>query len=382
MMIYLDNAATTRPLPELLNKVSSCLREDFANPSSIHPLGVSVQTRINDSREILADIFQLPSQSIIFCSGGSESVNLALKGCFTEKMDFSGNLVTSPLEHAAVLKSVNWLKMQGLEVRFAPIDTQTGQINLEQLKELIDRDTRLVSIQHVNSETGVVQDLIAIGNLIKAINQNLIFHSDGVQGFTKKKLNLKQAKLDLYTISGHKIHGIKGAGALIISQKCILSPQIHGGGQEYGLRAGTENVAAIMALGKAALEATRNQIENYQKVTEFNLWLRKQIEEYLPSLKILNFPEMVPHIISLSSKQIPGEVILHHLAKKQIYLSTGSACSANSKRLSTTLKALGLSPQSIRGTIRLSLAAIELPENREPFWKDFVGIIKELEKMM
>ncbi len=381
-MIYLDNAATTVPLQEVIEEVLKCLTEDFGNPSSAHTMGSKALEHVNNARKILAEIFRVPLQGVIFCSSGTESDNLAIKGCFGRGKSYQGNMVTCKLEHAAVLKTASWLEERGVELRYVSIDKKTGLIDLDNLKQLIDQETRLVSIQHVNSETGIVQNLKAIGKTVKSINPKLLFHSDGVQGFTKKDIDLKDSEIDLYTISGHKIQGIKGAGALIFSNRFFIEGQIHGGGQEFGLRSGTENVPAIVALGQAASIAVKKREEDYQKVLDFSSWFKQKIADKLTSLELLDFPQSIPHIISLSSMKIPGEVLLHHFAEKQIYLSTGSACNANSKRLSTTLQALGLSASQIKGTIRLSVIASEIPKNRAIFWKEFCQVINELEDLV
>ena len=334
------------------------------------------------TRKLLSEIFRVPLQGIIFCGSGTESDNLAIKSCFDKKGGFTGNLVTTRLEHAAVTKTAAWLEERGVELRFVPVDSKTGLVDLEKLEELVDEETKLLSIHHVNSETGVIQDLAAIAKVAKAKNPNLWFHSDGVQAFTKISINLKSCGIDLYSISGHKFHGIKGVGALILTRSLPLQCLIHGGGQEFGLRSGTENVAAIAAMGIATEIAYRNLEEKWKQVDAFSHWFEGKVRQRLPFLKLFSPTHKVPHIISLAAEKIPGEVMLHHLAAAGILVSTGSACNANSKRLSETLKAMNFSHQRIKGTIRLSLAALELPQEKEVFWEKFEAIMEEMSELI
>lgn len=381
-MYYLDNAATTRPLKEVVQIVNQCLTENFANPSSVHPPGVTANRHVEKTRNLLSKVFKVPLQGIIFCGSGTESDNLAIKSAFGKKGDYSGNLITTKIEHAAVGKTAAWLEEKGVEVRYVNIDPSTGQVDLDHLQGLIDGETRLVSIQHVNSETGVILDLEAIGKIIKAENPKALFHSDGVQAFTKIPIDLKKLGLDLYSISGHKFHGIKGAGALILTKKIEIQPLIHGGGQEFGLRSGTENVSAIAALGTATEIAYTNMEKRWQQVEEFSGWLKEQLKRKIPNIRIYEPSNAIPHILSIAIGGFPGEVLLHHLASENIYVSTGSACNATSKRLSSTLQALKFLPDRIKETIRISITAQEIPEDREAFLKTFCDVVQDLKDLV
>ena len=378
-MYYLDNAATTRPYAEVIKKVHDCLKFDFGNPSSVHPVGIRAHKIVTEARATLAKIFDVPLAGIIFCGSGTEADNLAIKGVLSRhNNDFAGEIITSRSEHAAILKTTAWLKECGIRVHYVPFHTNTGQVDRKQLKKLVTPRTRLISIQHVNSETGTIQDLAAISRAVKAVHRNILVHADGVQAFTKIPVNLKELGVDLYSISGHKFGGIKGTGALILGSKVNLRTLLHGGGQESGFRSGTENVAGIAALSLAAELSCRKQKENYRKVKDFSDWFKIRLKSTIPNIKIYEVPASVPHILSVSIPSVLGEVLLHHLAKRQIFVSTGSACQASSKKLSATLRALNFSPQRIRETVRISLAAGELPENREEFFNTFLDSVNTL----
>ncbi len=381
-MYYLDNAATTRPYPEVIEKVQQCLGDDFGNPSSVHPVGIQAKMLVDESRKTLAKLFDVPLAGITFCSGGTESDNLALKGILQNDTKFRGRLVSTRLEHAAVLQTTEWLEQWGVGIDFVNIDKKTGQIDLEHLEKLIVPETRLVSVQHVNSETGIIQNLEKISRIIKEKNPSVLFHSDGVQAFCKIPVNLKALGVDLYSISGHKFHGIKGAGALILPRKINLRTILHGGGQELGIRSGTENIPGIAAMGIAAKLSHKQLIANLEKVEEFSSLLKKALIKDIKQICIFHPPETVPHIISFSIPGIPGEVLLNHLVEKNIFISTGSACNANKSRISPALQALGYSQQKIRETVRISIAANEIPSDWNLFFNEVTEVIRKLQEMI
>ena len=318
-MYYLDNASTTRPHPEVVERVYECLTNSFGNPSSVYSLGVHAAQQIQEARRILAEIFRVPQAGILFCAGGSESNNLAIKGVAGLARKKGGNLVTSNLEHACVANTIKHLEEQGFERRVVPVNPQTGQIELKELEQAVDEKTILVSIHHVNNETGVKQDLAKIGRQIKNKNPKSIYHVDGVQAFGKIPILLKQTGVDLYSVSAHKIHGVKGVGALIQTKKTLLEPLIHGGGQEFGYRSGTENVAGISAFGLAAQIAQKNLESNLKMVTEFSAWFCKEISQRVPQVQLLQIEDpaqhRIPHIVSLSIRGVLGEVLLKSFSR-------------------------------------------------------------------
>jgi len=381
-MIYLDNAATTRPYPQVLETVQLCLSESFGNPSSTYLLGINARRIIDNARKRLANIFRVPQAGIIFCGSGTESDNLALKGILENPRQTGGRLITTGLEHSAVIKTAEWLRQRGTIVDFVRINPQTGQVNLNHLEELVQPATRLVSIQHVNSETGIIQNLSAVSQTVKRKNPDTFMHSDGVQAFSKFPLDLQLLGVDFYSISGHKFHGIKGAGALIMNRKVPLEAIIHGGGQEFDLRSGTENVAAIAGMGKAAELACSTIRENHDRVVAFADEFKRYLSQHFQNIRFVDAPNALPHIISLSIPGIPGEVLLNHLAEKEIYVATGSACNAGSKNLSPVLRTMGFSAQRIRETIRISIAASEIPEDIMEFLNRFGQVVKNLNQIV
>lgn len=382
-MFYLDNAATTRPYPEIQKIAGQALSEAFGNPSSTHPVGVIAGRMVQQARKQIAKIFKVPERGVLFTGSGTESDNLAIIGTAERYDGDKGfNLVSTKLEHDAVLKALDYLENKGFEIRFADTRRDTGQVDLEDLKTKIDAKTLLVSIHQVNSETGALQDLSAIGKVVKTANPKTIFHVDGVQGFTKVPLNLKKDGVDLYSVSAHKIHALKGTGALIMTRNLELIPRIYGGGQEFGARSGTENVLGIAAFGAAAEISMKNLKQNREKVAEFSGWLKTRLTESIPGSRFLDVSPSVPHILSYSIPKIPGSVLLNHLGQKGIQVSQGSACHASSKDLSPTLLAFGVMEQQIIETIRISLDAMEIPDDREAFLKNFTEVVEEVRSIV
>lgn len=382
-MVYLDNAATTRPHPSIVSHLNSLLLEEFGNPSSIHPLGIRAAKILSVSRKKLSRIFNVPQAGIVFCSSGTESDNLAIKGTLTGKKDKGKRIITTKIEHAAVLQTCEWLREKlDITIDYVDIEKKTGRVKLDHLAGLIDKDVRLVTIQHANSETGVVQDLPAISRLIRSKNPNIIIHSDGVQAFSRIPYDFKSLGVDLYSISAHKFHGLKGAGALILGRDINLQPIVHGGGQESGLRSGTENVLAISALGQAAEIACENLEENLETIAAFAGQFKTALKKQFPDCVIFEAPDTLPHIISMSIPGIPGEVLLHHLAENKIFVSTGSACNATTKKLSPVLTEYGYAKKRIMETVRISFAACEIPKNREEFIDGFLQTVKELRETL
>ncbi len=382
-MYYFDNAATTRPYPEVIGRVNDCLTADFGNPSSVHSVGIRAGRVVAEARETLAKLFGVPLAGIVFCGSGTEADNLAIKGVLQKRNGvFAGEMITGRSEHPAILNTAAWLEECGVGVKYVPLDPRTGRVDLQKLKELVTDRTRLVSIQHVNSETGAIQDLAAISRIVKALDRNIPIHSDGVQAFTKIPVDLKRLGVDMYSVSGHKFGGIKGTGALVLGSDVKLQTLLHGGGQESGFRSGTENVAGIAALSLAAKISCANRVENYAKVQNFSDWFKMRLKRKIPDIGIYEACERIPHILSVSIPSLPGEVLMRHLAEERIYVGTGSACHASSKSLSAALLELNFAPRRIRETIRISMTAAELPENREEFLEKFLGSVETLLKLV
>ena len=383
-MVYLDNAATTIPHPEVLRESQEYYTSCFGNPSSVHPPGSSDLQLVGHARKIFSQIFHVPQAGIIFCGSGTESDNLAIKGVIHPLSKRAlPKIVTSPLEHAAVTKTCEWLENNGMaRVELVNIDSKTGQVDLRHLTQLVDPTTALVSIQHVNSETGTIQDLASISKCIREKNPDTLVHSDGVQAFTRMPVDLTELGVDLYSISSHKFHGLKGAGALIMKRHLKLTPLIHGGGQEHDFRSGTENVVGIFAMARAAELAVSSLEENRSKVSQFASAFRSVLKQSFPKCRLYQAENSLPHIISASFPGIPGEVLLHHLAERGIFVSTGSACNATSKKLSPVLQAVGYSKERIMETVRISIAASEIPEDERSFFDLFCKALTDLQALI
>ncbi|MBB6697347.1 cysteine desulfurase family protein [Clostridium algidicarnis] len=352
MEIYLDNSATTKPYDEVTQILVSTMKEVYGNPSSSHKLGVMAEKKLNEARDTISHTINCSKEEIIFTSGGSESNNLAIKG-FVKP---GNHIITCATEHSSVSNTIKEMERQGVKVTYLSLDTE-GKIDLEELENSINKDTVLVSLMHVNNETGIIQDLKSIGNIIKEKSHRAKFHVDSVQGFGKLKINVKECNIDLLSASGHKIHAPRGVGFLYIKNQLRPKPLIEGGGQEKGFRAGTENVASIVALALASKMMNDNIKENYIKVNSVKAYFIEKLKEF-EGVRI-NSPlkdEFSPYILNVSFKDIKGEVLLHALEDDDIYVSTGSACSSKNSRESRILKALLVPNDYLEGAIRFSFS--------------------------
>lgn len=355
MEVYFDNSSTTKMNEEAIEAVASGMREYFGNPSSLHNLGLKSEKKLRECREILAKTINASESEIYFNAGGTEGNNLILKGILKP----GSHYMTTPFEHASVLNTVRRLSDNGVKVTYLKLD-ENGRIDLEYLKESITKDTVLVSIMHVNNEVGVIQDIEKIGQIIKENSTRAKFHVDGVQSYTKIPVDVKKMNIDFFTASAHKFHGPKGCGFVYVKKNNNLVPLIEGGSQEFGLRAGTQNIGCIMGLTKAAEIAYRNMENNFEKVKEIK-------ERFIEKLKFIdniriNSPlsdEFSPYILNVSFRGVRGEVLLHFFEESGVYVSTGSACSSKERvRIggSYVLKSLGLNNDEIGGGIRFSFS--------------------------
>ncbi|MBU3196149.1 cysteine desulfurase family protein [Clostridium algidicarnis] len=352
MEIYLDNSATTKPYDEVTQILVSTMKEVYGNPSSSHKLGVMAEKKLNEARDTISHTINCSKEEIIFTSGGSESNNLAIKG-FVKP---GNHIITCATEHSSVSNTIKEMERQGVKVTYLSLDTE-GKIDLEELKNSINKETVLVSLMHVNNETGIIQDLKSIGNIIKEKSHRAKFHVDSVQGFGKLKINVKECNIDLLSASGHKIHAPRGVGFLYIKNQLRPKPLIEGGGQEKGFRSGTENVASIVALALASKMMNDNIKENYIKVNSVKAYFIEKLKEF-EGVRI-NSPlkdEFSPYILNVSFKDIKGEVLLHALEDDDIYVSTGSACSSKNSKESRILKALLVPNDYLEGAIRFSFS--------------------------
>lgn len=349
-MIYLDNAATTKPDEECLKAAEKYLYCEYFNPSSLYRDGYKLQSDIKQAkRTILSLIARQDNFDVVFTSCGTEADNHAIF-CGGRR----GNVVTTEGEHSAIISAVNEIKQRGIEVRFAKLNSD-GSVNIEHLSSLVDDKTSLVSVIHVNNETGAINDIAEIAKKVKLKNTFTLFHSDGVQAFGKIPFKITK-DIDLYSVSAHKIGGIKGCGALIKRRNFALKPYIYGGGQQQGLRSGTENVFGIKNFEFCAIKKYENIIENFQKVHRLKNLLWENMDKSL-FVKISG-DSSSPYILSVSAEGLRGETILHEADDNGLIIGTGSACSSNeSKRYSRVILSCGLGENVADGVLRLSFSA-------------------------
>ena len=378
MEIYFDNAATTRIDAEVEKKIEEINRLVYANPSAMHRLGYFAEEQVKKSSETIANILHCDSSEIIWTSGGSESNNMAIRG-YTSLYKKSGNkIVTTKMEHASVYKVFESLKEDGFEVIYIDVDSE-GHINIDELKQIVDSNTILVSIMYVNNEIGSVQKIEEIGKLIKENNKNCAFHVDFVQGFAKYRINVKKSCIDFLSISSHKFNGPKGVGILYKNKDVRVKPLILGGSQQNDLRAGTLNVPGIVGTATAAKIAYEIIDEEYNKLKNLKEYLIDKLEQLNDIYGIISInskkdESFASHIVSVTFKNIRAEVMLHALEDKGVYVSAGSACSSHQKKLSRTLTSIGLKSELVESTIRISFGKYNKKEEID----SFIEILNEL----
>ncbi len=359
MEAYLDNAATTRVCDAAAQTVLKVMREDYGNPSSKHMKGFDAEQYIKKSTEIIAGTLKCQPKEIIFTSGGTESNNMALCGAALAMKRSGNKIISSCFEHASVYSPLISLKDFDFDVEFAPVD-ELGHIKLDELLNMIDDNTTLVSIMYVNNEVGAVQDIAGISKAVKAKKPDIVFHVDAIQAYGKYRINPKKEGIDLLSVSGHKIHAPKGSGFLYADEKVKLRPLIFGGGQQKNRRSGTENVPAIAGLG----EAVREAYEDFEKKIDHIYSLKEHFLErigevqgtYVNAVLENQVRKTAPHIVSISFDNIKAEVLLHALEEKQVYVSSGSACSSNHPGISSTLQAIGVKKELLDSTLRFSFS--------------------------
>lgn len=382
--VYLDNSATTRPYPEVVRSVVEAMEENYGNPSSLHHKGVESARLITRARGAVADSLGVAPTEIVFTGGGSEAINLALKGVQSGKR--GRHIITTVVEHPAVINACEQLKERGIEVTFLPVDSQ-GVVDPEHLRSELREDTYLVSIMHVNNEMGAVQPLEEIASILaerRKTGLRLLWHVDAVQAYGKLPQRPKDLGVDLLSVSAHKVHGPKGIGALYVAQHTPLRPLIAGGGQEWGMRSGTENVPGIAGFGIAAGKISQEVSEVVKKLLSLK---KRLVEGFLDGAPgaVLNGPACVPedprcapHIANISFPGLRGEILLHSLEERGIYVSTGSACSSRKNPGSYVLKAMGIKGDMLEGAIRFSLSPLNTMEEIDYAVENTVAVVKEL----
>ena len=356
MEAYLDNSATTVCSKAATEKMVELLTKDYGNPSSLHMKGIDAEREVTEAKKKISKLIKAMDKEIYFTSGGTESNNLAIIGGARANARAGKHVITTSIEHASVSNPMKYLEDNGFEVTYLSVD-KYGVISLEELKQALRPDTILVSLMHVNNEIGAIEPIEEAGKIIKEFNSSILFHVDAIQSFGKLPINVKKISCDLLSVSGHKIHGPKGSGFIYIKDKTKIKPIILGGGQQKGMRSGTENVPAIAGLSVASCEIYddfENKIDNLYKLREY--FIDKVTDISGISVNGKKTRENAPHIISVSIEGVRAEVILHTLEDKGIYVSAGSACSSNKPSISNTLKSIGLDTKLLDSTVRFSLS--------------------------
>ncbi|WP_350342635.1 cysteine desulfurase family protein [Proteinivorax tanatarense] len=379
--VYLDNCSTTKIDDDILKVYSEYQKEVFANPSSVHSLGVKAEKIMAKGKGILLDTLNVEREyDIIFGSGGTECNNLAILGTLNFYQKRGKKIVTTPIEHASVLERFKELKKQGYVVEYVNVDNK-GLVDLDDLRQKVDQKTVLISIMAVNNEIGTVQPLRKIGSMVKEVNPKCVFHVDGVQGYGKIDINLNECNIDLFSISSHKFHGPKGVGALFVKEKVGLTPLLYGGGQQKGLRPGTENVPGCYAMAIAADKMYKNQKDYVDKIIQLKEKLKVGIKERVAKSIIVTPDNSAPHILNVAFENFKGEVLVRALEEVNIYVSTGSACSSKAKD-SHVLKAINLPKQYRQGAIRFSLSYNTTDKEIEYTIEKTAQIVEDLQLFM
>ena len=357
-MIYLDNSATTRPFDEVIDKMSACMREEYFNPSAVYAPAMLAGRILTETREAIAS--QLGGRvKVVFTSGGTEADNLALLGTARALRGRKGHFITTKVDHPAILETAAELERLGHSVTYIGVDEE-GTVDVDALVDAVREDTALVSVMQVNNEVGAVMPIEEISRRVKEKNPRTLIHVDGVQGFMRVPMHMNRMGVDLYSLSGHKIHGPKGIGALAMSDRARPLCIAFGGGQENGLRSGTENVPGIAGLGQAVRAFARLD-DPASDMMELKMRLRDGILQAVPDAKVNGPTGGAPHILNVTFP-VKGEVLLHALEGAGVLCSTGSACASHKKSASHVLTAMGVPDKEIDGALRFSLCPMNTPE--------------------
>ena len=367
--MYLDNSATTQVSEEVFEEMKPYFIQEFGNPSTLYGIGRESKKALEEARQRVADSINAKKDEIIFTSGGSESDNLAIKGIAFKLQKKGKHIITTEIEHPAVAETLHFLESLDFKVTYLPV-YENGIIKIEDLKNAVTDETILITIMHGNNEIGTIQPIDEIGKI--AHERGIKFHTDAVQTFGKIEVDVEKLNVDLLSISSHKINGPKGVGALYIKKGTRLTPLIHGGGQERGIRSGTENVAGIVGFGKACELATKNLDAHYKKLKSISDEIIEKVLDRIPESHLNGDREnRLPNLVNFRFKAIEGESLILLLDAKGYQTSTGSACSSKSLEASPVLTALGLDPVDVHGSLRISLG----PESDEFDVDTFVDAI-------
>ena len=376
--IYLDHAATTRTDEEVLEAMKPYFLEKYGNAGSLHSFGREARDALEKSRKIAADFINARPNEIIFTSGGTESDNLAIMGVLWANQDKGKHIITSRIEHPAVLETCKYLEKRGWKVTWLDVDSD-GLINPKDVEKAITKETILVSIMHVNNEIGTIQPIEEIGKICK--KNKVYFHTDAVQSYGKIKIDVKKMNIDLLSVSGHKIYGPKGVGFLFINQDVKIVPIQHGGGHETGLRSGTENVAGIIGLAKATELAEKNMKKESEKLKKLQDKLINELLKISGTKLNGSRDKRIYNNINISFEGVEGEALLLRLDGKGICVSTGSACSSKSLEPSHVLTAIGLKPEKAHGSLRITMGKDNTEEEIDYVIKSLNEIVNSLRKI-
>lgn len=380
-MLYLDNSATTKPYPDVLDTYRQVAEKFFGNPSSLHHLGVQAERLLTKAREQVADLLGVSGQEIIFTSGATEGNNLAIKGAAFAQRHKGKHLITTVIEHPSVSEAFEQLEKEfGFEVTWIPVN-ENGIVSPADIQKAVRNDTILVSVMHVNNEIGAIQPIEEIGEILKNY-PNIVYHVDHVQGVGKVPLNIKKAGIDLCTISGHKFHALNGTGVLYIRKNTPILTLLSGGGQEASIRSGTENLAGSVSLAKGLRLAFNDYEEKIDRLIDTKNYLINELEK-IDGI-IINTPKesSAPHIINFSVPGIKAEVLVHMLEEENIYVSTTSACSSRKKGESKVLKAMGKKSSITESAIRISLSIGQTIDDVKPLIDVLPSSIQKLKNIM
>jgi len=377
-MIYLDNNATTPIDPAVAEKMSQFIKEHFGNPSSLYPIGRKVKEIITEAREVIAKAIGAVRTEIIFTASGTEADNLAIRGvldAFPEKNE----IITSAIEHPAVMNTASYLEKKGAKVTYVPVD-KYGTVDIDFLKNAITPQTALISVMHANNEVGTIQPIEKISKIAK--ERGVLVHTDAVQAFGKIDVNVNKLGIDLLSISAHKVYGPKGVGALYIRKGTDILPLIYGGSQEREMRAGTENTIGIVGFGEAVRVMTERRDKDKKRIEKLSEQLKKGIEEKIRKVKFNGHEKnRIKGTLNFSFYGLEAEAILLALATKEIYVSTGSACSEGAEEVSHVLEAIGLKPEVARSSVRMSLGRFNTEEDMKTVLEELPEIVKKLREI-
>jgi cysteine desulfurase len=377
-MVYLDNNATTPLDPRVQEKMVAFLRDHFGNPSSLYPIGRAVKEIINEARETIARVLGAKRAEIFFTGSGTEADNFAIRGV-CDAMPEKNEFITSAIEHPAVIETANYLERKGFKITFIPVD-RDGVIDLTYLENAITPQTALISIMHANNELGTIQPIEAVVKLAK--KKGTLVHTDAVQTFGKIDTSVDRLGIDLLSVSAHKIYGPKGIGALYIRKGTNIMPLIYGGHQERFMRAGTENTIGIVGFGEAVKLLQEQGTKDKNRIEGLADRLKRGIEESIPKVKFNGHQKnRLKGTLNFSFFGLEAEAILLSLATKEIYVSTGSACSEDSEEVSHVLSAIGLRPELARSSIRISLGRFNTEEDVDIVLRELPKIVAKLREI-